>query len=360
MWTWISGSNVHGASAVHGTQGVPSGLNHPAAQYEQNQWKDKQGNLWLYGGMYPSIDDMWKYNPFTNEWTWMRGTGTATAPVYGTMGVSDPANYPGVREFGAATWTDTSGNLWLFGGNPLSVLFVNDLWKYDISTNEWTWVNGSNTSQIGAHGTQGIPGPLVQPGGRNEAYANWVDEDNNLWLYGGLGWDDFGFTGNLSDLMKYNISTNEWTWMKGANTPSSPPIFGTMGISSPSNEPGARITTSIWKDLQGNFWLFGGSDNPGHRNDLWKYDPLLNEWTWMRGPDTIYDPGSYQSNCIYDSINWPEARYESRASVTDYCGNFWMFGGNSPAGKRNDLWVFNPQLLQWNWVCGSSLTSQPG
>ena len=35
--------------------------------------------------------------------------------VYGTKGVAAPANVPGGR-WGGQTWTDDSGNLWLFGG----------------------------------------------------------------------------------------------------------------------------------------------------------------------------------------------------------------------------------------------------
>ena len=36
------------------------------------------------------------------------------------MGVASVSNIPGGR-FGAATWTDFTGNLWIFGGNGLGV-----------------------------------------------------------------------------------------------------------------------------------------------------------------------------------------------------------------------------------------------
>src|SRR6185369_727209 len=78
-------------------------------------------------------------------WTWMRGAavhGTITG-VYGTQGVSSSGNDPGTRH-GAATWIDASGNLWLFGGEGISgtatLSWLGDLWKYNITTNEWTWV----------------------------------------------------------------------------------------------------------------------------------------------------------------------------------------------------------------------------
>ena len=93
IWTWISGSNIQGNPGVYGTQGVPSINNHPPGAYEYSEWKDLQGNFWIYGGAYPSLNDLWKYDPVTNEWTWVKGNQQAAQlPVYGIQGVSDPAN----------------------------------------------------------------------------------------------------------------------------------------------------------------------------------------------------------------------------------------------------------------------------
>ncbi len=50
-WTWISGDSMPNAPGVYGTQGVPSINNHPPAVYEPCEWKDKQGNFWIYGGV---------------------------------------------------------------------------------------------------------------------------------------------------------------------------------------------------------------------------------------------------------------------------------------------------------------------
>ena len=53
--------------------------------------------------------------------------------VYGTMGVPDIANYPGGRAC-SVSWTDTDGNLWLFGGKGYDQLgdlgCLNDLWRF--------------------------------------------------------------------------------------------------------------------------------------------------------------------------------------------------------------------------------------
>ena len=53
--------------------------------------------------------------------------------VYGTEGMPAPANIPGAR-WDAISWTDSSGNFWLFGGGGYDVNgtddLLNDLWKF--------------------------------------------------------------------------------------------------------------------------------------------------------------------------------------------------------------------------------------
>jgi hypothetical protein len=49
--------------------------------------------------------------------------------TYGTQGTPAAGNVPTAREW-AVGWTDTSGNLWLFGGFNSSGADLNDLWEY--------------------------------------------------------------------------------------------------------------------------------------------------------------------------------------------------------------------------------------
>jgi hypothetical protein len=81
------------------------------------------------------------YNISTNQWTWMKGDNTAREyGVYGTQGIAAAANKPESRAYGVS-WSDRSGNLCLFGGHgghryTFSGTDMNDLWKYNISTNQ--------------------------------------------------------------------------------------------------------------------------------------------------------------------------------------------------------------------------------
>jgi hypothetical protein len=356
-WIWLSGDSAANTGGVYGTQGIPSVNNHPPGGYEYIDWKDKLGNFWVYDG-WQGYHDLWKYNPSTNEWTWVKGNGIAgQGPIYGTQGVPSVTNSPGSRISGLPTWVDTTGNLWLCGGG-----FMNDLWRYEIATNQWTWMKGDNfVNPLGVHGTQGVPSPLNVPGGRVESTSAWTDSLNNLWFFGGNGWDDNGNSGLLNDLMKYDISTNEWTWMSGSNLAGAPNNYGVKGVTSPANVPGGRWSHAKWKDRQGNFWILGSYNNVS-MNDLWKFDVSINQWTWMSGSNLTNDPGVYQTNCVFDSVNIPRSRFEHRSSVTDNCGRFWMFGGAifNPGGFLNDLWVFDPLTVEWNWVNGTNVVDQMG
>ncbi|MFI4867173.1 MAG: hypothetical protein ACHQDB_08740 [Steroidobacterales bacterium] len=50
------------------------------------------------------------------QWTWEGGFGTVNASgLYGTQGAASASNAPGAR-YDSSSWTDSSGNFWLFGG----------------------------------------------------------------------------------------------------------------------------------------------------------------------------------------------------------------------------------------------------
>src|SRR4051812_10931909 len=89
MWTWVKGSNSGSPPAVYGTQGIEAAANTPRGFYEAAEWTDLQGNFWLFGGLSSGeFSDLWKYNPTTNNWTWVKGPGiNGSAGSYGTIGV---------------------------------------------------------------------------------------------------------------------------------------------------------------------------------------------------------------------------------------------------------------------------------
>ena len=92
---------------MYGTKGVAASTNKPGARFYPAYAKDAQGNFWMFGGggytnsTYGNLNDLWKYNPTTNQWTWISGDKTPNqGSVYGIKGVADASNKPGARSTG--------------------------------------------------------------------------------------------------------------------------------------------------------------------------------------------------------------------------------------------------------------------
>ena len=372
IWTWMHGPTAANEPGIFGTQGISSPSNRPPNLYEAATITDIQGDFWLFGGnnsttVYSS--DVWKYDPLINEWTWIKGSGLGNqAGNYGILGIAAPSNNPGARANGFCTWVDGNGDFWIFGGYGYddfgAIGPLNDLWKYQPASNNWTWMKGPNTTySLGNFGSQGIPTPTNLPPSRCETKACWVSQNGlELWFYGGIG-DVLGITDTYSDIWKYDILTNEWTWMAGPNTTNNLPIYGNQGVASPGNSPGGRMVYSKWRDLSGNFWIFGGRNHvPANSvfGDLWKFDPVSLQWTWVSGSSTVNYPGVYSVYCDPNSNSFPSARWENPSCWVDSCGRFWMHGGAPySTASKNDMWCYDSNSNKWIWVFGTNLLSQP-
>ena len=399
-WGWMSGSStvgsncpVLGNSAVpncgrngtYGTLGTPAAGNTPGGRYQAANWVDSSGNFWLYGGLgfdgagnWGALSDLWRFNPSTNQWTWMQGSSTVPNGCYGcilgqpsvpgTLGVPAQGNTPGGLS-GAVTWPDKNGNLWLFGGWGYTpnggAGFPNDLWEFNPSTNQWAWMGGDKTFGgsfpfYGTYGDLGKPAAGNFPGWR-WSEATWTDASGNFWLFGGQGYAASGVEGMLNDLWEFNPSTNQWAWMGGSSTlnctppPQSlcnqPGVYGNLGVPANGNIPGSRTDSFNWRDGNGNFWMFGGvgfdGNNWSRLNDLWEFSPAKNEWVWMGGDNALGNsPGVYGTLGTPAASNQPGRRYGG-VSWTDKTGNLWLSGGfgldaKGTAGYLNDLWVYQP------------------
>jgi hypothetical protein len=318
-WTWMGGSSTVpavflGQSGVYGTLGTPASANIPGGRYGGVTWIDASGNFWLFGGSgidstgTPGyLNDLWEYTPSatgdTGEWTWMGGNSTVgqeyggQSGVYGTLGTPASTNIPGGLD-AAVSWTDASGNVWVFGGYGVDSTgtegYLNALWRYIPGANgtagQWTWMGGSSTvgsngGQAGVYGTLGTPASAKFPGGRYSA-ASWIDASGNFWLFGGSGYDSTGTQGDLNDLWKYTPSatgdTGQWTWMGGSSTVGlnrgQSGVYGTLGTAAPANDPGGRLGAVGWIDASGNLWFFGGqgfdsTGTQGNLSDLWEFQP---------------------------------------------------------------------------------------
>jgi len=365
-WTWMDGANTSNSKGSFTAQpnpppnppsqnnSTPGGRKFPAT------WTDLSGKLWFFGGYGYTYDPAVPLQPsyLGDMWVYI-GTQNYGAGYFNYWQVVPPPNSVPPPRWGAVTWTDTvSGDLFLFGGQAGPSNFLNDLWKYNISGNSWTYLGGA----VNQSGVYSAPGTIF-PGSRWGANAR-LDPSGNVWLFGGDGYDSAGTLGLLNDLWKYNVATNQWSWISGSKTVNQTGNYGILGTAAASNVPGGRESSVAWLDGSGNFWLFGGFDfdSTGHQNalnDLWEFKS--NQWTWMSGANVVNQAGVYGTLGVGAATNVPGARWSS-AAWTDRNGNLWLFGGqgfdSTANGSLSDLWVYTG--AQWIWVRGPSSVSQAG
>jgi len=374
-WAWVNGSNNNtvgtGAGIYPPMPGVTAAANLPGVRnVGPVSWTDANGNFWLFGGngvdsaaTTGDLNDLWKYNTASGEWTWVSGSNVAS--VAGAYPPATPT-FPGARD-GAVGWIDSSGNLWLFGGEFIPTtgptVYFSDLWEYSISNNTWTLQGGSaTTNQNGSYGTQNVASTSNFPGARYQAVAQYIS--GQVWLFGGFGFDSTSTTpGDLNDLWEY--SGGKWTWVNGSST-----IAGAtanyVAIGS-AGTPGPRQDGASFADKSGNFWIFGvaglySTGTNGELNDLWEYSTVSNTWTWVGGLSVANQPGVYGTQGTAAASNIPGSRSDE-FSWTDPSGNFWIFGGfgNDSANPEpqqvdmNDLWEYSVSANEWTWKNGPVL-----
>jgi len=426
-WNWISWyltqSNVAGNYSAVTTplfppnQIAPTNLGIPGGRDFAAAWTDKVGRKWLFGGQgYPFpaatgkqvtglLNDLWVFDESEGGWvpanlpTFVNLSGIWQddyTPLefenvfgdYRTLGAAS-GGAPGSR-WGGSTWTDASGNLWMFGGqgydsSNLDFTLLNDIWEWvpggpdpngaGTFNGSWIWQGGANVgNQPGVYGTKGVGSTTNLPGGRWAA-ATFTDNAGNVWLYGGQGVDSAGTTGILGDLWEYNIASRQWTWVSGSNIAGPNGVYGTQGTAAAANVPGGRQAGVLWVDTTGTVWLYGGfgfdsvgtGPAPGVGavlNDLWKFSG--GQWTWVSGANLADQNGVYGTQTMPAAANVPGSRWGA-VGWTDVSNNLWFYGGwglgsvtTHPNGFLDDIWEYQSSTQQWIWWKGATDVNQNG
>ena len=383
QWTWVNGDSTVNKYGVYGTKGVEAPANKPGARGSYTGWTDAAHNFWMYGGFghaasgaFGLLNDLWRYNHTTYQWTWMGGDSTINSrPVYGAKNTAASANWPGARE-ASCSWADANGNIWLFAGNGIANSggsgYLNDLWKYNPAAGQWTWLSGDSlTYQHGVFGTKGSPAAANKPGSGDRG-GWWMDATGNLWVFGGSCYATASsIPGNTNDLWKYDTTAKKWTWIAGDSVTQKNGVYGVKGTGAAANTPGVRIGSTCWTDNNHNLWLFGGGGLPasggaaGYENDLWEFKMTTQRWIWVAGDSSLNNKyGKYGAITVASATNQPGSRYCSLSWI-DANNNVWVYGGTGYAasgalGNLNDMWSYNIAANQWTWMRGDSVLNQYG
>jgi hypothetical protein len=195
-----------------------------------------------------------------------------------------------------------------------------------------------------------------------------------VWIFGGLGINTTTELTSLDDtpavigdFWEYDEAANEWTWLGGGPLAAegNSGIYGTLGVSSKANLPGARTGAAAWTDAGGTLWLYGGygidgDGNVGFLTDLWMFNPQNSQWAWMGGASTTDSTNTSPYVPVYgvrgtaSAANSPGFRPDA-TTWTDSNGMLWLFGGWGIYDFDyyfNDLWMLNPNTARWTWVDG--------
>lgn len=227
--------------------------------------------------------------------------------------------------------------------------------------------------------------------------STWVDTAGNFWVYGGEWWTDAS-----TAMFMFNPNTLEWTWTRGKqyflNYFHYVDTFKHMGLGvyDSLNSPGPTMGPGYtWVTPNNHLWLYAGtlhiSQAQSMGNDLWQYDPVINQWAWMGQfaispsnfgmyPIDTVNTIVYGARGTGTALNTPghrgHSRFETGAAWTDANGNLWMFGGrtyNVPSpgmasggrmvrdsGYLADMWKYDVNTAIWTWMSGSNILDDPG
>ena len=283
---------------------------HPTSRSQAVSWCVEQDFI-IFGG-YDKItkndvfhSDIWLFSMKSLTWKYIHSKNENSKH-------SSAKDIPSGRT-SSLTWRFGNNTLYMFGGTILNVAkpkskkkIVSELWMLSIPKFKWTLLHGKNTmNHIGHYSAAGFTNAKNIPGSREQA-AGWIDQQGNLWMFGGKGIEsendativmktDIKF---LSDVWMFDISEQCWIYVMGPPNTVAHPVYGTRGHHSDLAFPGARAEAVAWSNGRVAY-IFGGHGYDGRHkvsylNDLWELrnygENLITEVQWFRSlkPNIIF------------------------------------------------------------------------
>ncbi len=266
----------------------------------------------------------------------------AQAPDWSWNKLQPAGSQPPARAYGTAVYDPLADRIILFGGRG-SGGFLNDVWAYDIGSNNWEEVNPLGTPPSPRHGHNAV----YDPGGHRMV----------IWAGQGAGF--------FNDVWVLELGEMRWRRLDPGNAPE--PRYGSTSVFDPASRSlvqfagftdSGRFNDTQSLDLQNETWtdlapdvpipsrrclhtaafdsqhrqmfMYGGQ-SAGALGDLWRFDLESNRWDRLQGQGE------------------PEGRYRT-TSFVDSSDRFVVFGGLAASGVSGELWSYDPVANSWQKI----------
>ena len=271
-WTWISGNNVYNTvSGATYEMGVPSS-NAPNPRYGSTAAVTASGIVFIYGGnagyngANKYLDELWSYNAIENTWTYHSGT-----LVENQWGIYQPIDFicltPSSRQKPVIVYEDNK--IWLYGGESNinnNYGYSNDLWSYS----DYYWNLHTGFSNLNSTGNFTMYGEF------NSKNIPASRTGHTMWSYGNQIYIHGGTSNNIiyNDHWLFDTSLLQWTCLSGVHNITQTSIYGTLGVTSNTSNPGSLYGHTIIPINDTTSYLFGGFgydqySSQGSLNNLW-------------------------------------------------------------------------------------------
>jgi hypothetical protein len=277
----------------------------PEGRYLQASAFDETRKVFvMFGGMIYDTNsntgapsqETWEWSPTTGKWTNRTVTGAA----------------PEARSGAAMVYDSGRAKIVLFGGRAGSSSNFEDTWEWDPTTGVW-----SDVTAAGAH-----------PSARAQHGMVYEKSTKKILLFGGgrsdgSYSDGTGMSYSFGDTWELDPTTQTWTALKPAATPSVRHDFGMVWDSTRNV---AVLFAGLQIDIQ------GASGVP--KRDTWEWNPTTANWSERTAAGTK-----------------PSQRYAHAMAYDGSRGKVVVFGGwdmNSYSGSSlNDVWDWDPTTGAW-------------
>eukprot|EP00158_Paraphelidium_tribonemae_P000605 Partr_v1_DN22933_c0_g1_i1_m42580 putative Inherit from NOG: hedgehog protein len=203
------------------------------------------------------MNDLWSFSQTTLMWQWIKVANTSeegrrTLPVTGGFHQNNsiPATTRHSGKLQPRTWN-------LIISCP-SAGFEYSIWSFDFALNSWAMLMTAKFARA-VYGVPGQPSSSNSPGLTEYGAIDFLDDGSTMFLMGGWAANGANQRAFSNDIWAFNMTTNQWTFIRGSQLMVAVPSFGLKGIAGTANIPGGRARHSLLYDsARDNFLLFGG------------------------------------------------------------------------------------------------------